>query len=61
MEICSSRLDNGVGFDFEKVKRKKDKGIGIKLMKERALSIGGDFTVKSGFKSGTVLIVDILL
>ena len=35
--------DNGIGCDMKKVEKKKDKGIGLMLIKERALSLGGDF------------------
>jgi signal transduction histidine kinase len=53
--------DNGVGFDFEQVKRKKDEGIGIMLMKERALSLAGQFEVKSGLNRGTKIMINIPL
>lgn len=43
--------DNGKGFSLKK------KGMGIKIMEERAESIGGDLTIKSN-ENGTVLTVN---
>ena len=53
--------DNGVGFSFKKNKKKIDKGIGLMLINERALSLGGNLKVKSDSKRGTEFIVEIPL
>lgn len=53
--------DNGNGFNSEEVEKKVGKGIGLMLMKERALSIGGGFTLESAVGEGTELIVEIPL
>ena len=51
--------DNGVGCDLEKVEKKKDKGIGLMLIKERAISLGGVFNLESTLDKGTTLKVSI--
>ena len=51
--------DNGIGCDLEKVEKKKDKGIDLMLIKERALSLGGDFKVECILKKGTRLLIEI--
>jgi signal transduction histidine kinase len=50
--------DNGNGFDKEKIKEKIEKGIGLRLMKERALSIGGIFRLDSTIDKGTEIIIE---
>jgi PAS domain S-box-containing protein len=48
--------DDGVGFDIDKVsKKKEDLKIGIQGMRERVESLGGEFMIKSAFKEGTQL------
>lgn len=51
--------DNGSGIDLKKIKKKKDKGIGLMLIKERALSLGGDSKVECVFDKGTKLLIEI--
>jgi two-component system sensor histidine kinase UhpB len=51
--------DNGVGCDLEKIKNDKDKGIGLMLIKERVLSLGGDFKVEHIPENGTKLIIEV--
>jgi PAS domain S-box-containing protein len=51
--------DNGIGFDFKKIEKKRDKGIGLMLMRERAFSLGGDCVVTSVLGKGTKILVDI--
>ncbi len=51
--------DNGVGFNLEKNKARIRKGIGLKLIKERVLSLEGSFKVESTPGKGTELIVEI--
>ena len=50
--------DNGTGFDTEKIKEKTEKGIGLSLIKERALSIGGVFSLESTIGKGTEIILE---
>ena len=51
--------DNGNGFDTDKIKEKIEKGIGFRLMKERAISIGGIFKLDSTIDKGTEIIIEI--
>jgi PAS domain S-box-containing protein len=51
--------DNGCGFDTEIIKEKTDKGIGLRLIKERALSIGADFKLDSTLEMGTEIILEV--
>lgn len=51
--------DNGVGFDTEEIKQKRDKGIGLMLMKERSLSLGWGFKLKSASDKGTKIRIEI--
>lgn len=53
--------DNGIGCDMKKIKKKKDKGIGLMLMKERALSLGGDFKIECVLEKGTRLLIEMPL
>ncbi len=53
--------DNGIGYDMEKARKKESKGIGIMLMKERALSLSGIFEVKSDLNGGTKIMINIPL
>jgi signal transduction histidine kinase len=47
--------DNGVGFNLKEMKAKKDKGIGLMLLKERSISLGGRLTIESALGKGTAL------
>ena len=49
--------DNGIGCDMKKIEKKKDKGIGLMLIKERALSLGGDSKIECILNKGTRLLV----
>jgi two-component system sensor histidine kinase UhpB len=53
--------DNGVGFPGQPSKRNGNNGIGLLLMKERSLSLGGGLEVQSAVGEGTTLIVKIPL
>jgi two-component system sensor histidine kinase DegS len=57
--LSLSIKDNGVGFDLEKIKKKKGKGIGQMLIKERVLSLGGSLNVESVLDKGTEITVSI--
>ncbi len=48
--------DNGCGFDPDKVSSER---LGIRIMKERADSLGGKLIVESGKESGTVVRVEV--
>jgi PAS domain S-box-containing protein len=51
--------DNGVGFDLKEMKAKKDKGIGLILLKERSISLGGSLTIESALGKGTELTIEL--
>jgi signal transduction histidine kinase len=51
--ILLTIMDNGNGFDPDRVKGKQ--GLGLDSMKERASLIGGDFSIKSQPGQGTVI------
>lgn len=51
--ILLTIMDNGRGFDPERVKGKQ--GLGLDSMKERAYLIGGDFSIESQPGQGTVI------
>lgn len=51
--------DNGTGFDMEKIKEKTGKGIGLMLIKERALSLGGVFSLDSAIEKGTEIVLEV--
>ena len=51
--------DNGTGFDLEKLKEEKGKGIGLMLIKERSLSLGSVFKIDSTLGKGTTFTVEI--
>ncbi len=51
--------DNGTGFDTEKINEKTGKGIGLRLIKERALSLGGFFNLDSTINKGTVIVLEV--
>jgi PAS domain S-box-containing protein len=51
--------DNGNGFDTEMINKKTEKGIGLKLIKERALSIDGIFRLDSTIDKGTEIILEV--
>jgi PAS domain S-box-containing protein len=51
--------DNGVGFDLKEMKAKKDKGIGLRLLKERSISLGGSLTIESALGKGTELTIEL--
>lgn len=53
--------DNGDGFNHEAVEKRRGKGIGLMLIKERALSIGGELKLRSALAEGTELTVEIPL
>lgn len=45
--------DDGIGFIIEDVKKKKNTGFGLSIMKERAQLLGGTFMVESELAIGT--------
>lgn len=49
-----SIIDNGNGFDLEKI-REQQNGIGLKSMRSRAKLIGGILTINSNERSGTCI------
>ena len=51
--------DNGTGFDMEKIKEKTGKGLGLMLIKERALSLGGVFSLDSAIEKGTEIVLEV--
>ena len=53
--------DNGVGFDGDNINNKTGKGIGLTLIKERTLSMGGMVKVNSSKGIGTELSVEVPL
>jgi len=55
--------DNGIGFDVEhhEARRKESGDLGLLGMRERASSVGGTLTVKSGARAGTEIEVTIPL
>ena len=53
--------DNGVGFDLKELKSRKDKGVGLMLLKERSLALGGYLTIESALGKGTELTVGLPL
>ncbi|NOS35044.1 MAG: hypothetical protein GQ522_00235 [Deltaproteobacteria bacterium] len=53
--------DNGVGFDGDHINSTTDKGIGLTLIKERALSMGGMVKVNSSKGVGTEMSVEVPL
>jgi PAS domain S-box-containing protein len=57
--IKLSVRDNGTGFDPEKINEKAGKGIGLRLIKERALSIGGVFSLDSTIDKGTEIVIEV--
>ena len=56
-------VDDGIGFDAEQhaARRKKTGVLGLLGMRERAASVGGTLTVKSGHRAGTEIQVSIPL
>jgi signal transduction histidine kinase len=58
-EIQLEVSDEGVGFDGERAKR--DKGLGLVSMQERAHLIHGIFTLESRVNSGTRILVRVPL
>ncbi len=51
--------DNGVGFDLKEMKSKKVKGIGLMLLEERSISLGGSLTIESALGKGTELTIEL--
>jgi signal transduction histidine kinase len=51
--------DNGTGFDEKEVKTRKDKGIGLKLLKERSIALGGSFKIQSAPGNGTEIRIEL--
>jgi len=47
-------LDDGTGFDFE---QRKNGGMGLEFMSERAALIGGELQINSQLGQGTTLIL----
>ena len=47
--------DNGVGFDVDKIEKDKKSGLGLKSMRERAVSSGAKFTMSSNSSLGTIV------
>jgi two-component system sensor histidine kinase DegS len=47
--------DNGRGFNVDSVLKSRDNGFGIFGMRERAESLGGEFSVKSNEGKGTAV------
>ena len=52
-------VDDGRGFDFAGVQRDATRGIGLRNMRERLASIGGDFRVQTEPGAGTTLIASV--
>jgi PAS domain S-box-containing protein len=50
--------DDGIGFDPRKLMR-KNKGMGLISMKNRASSVGGTFEINSSPSSGTFIMIDV--
>jgi signal transduction histidine kinase len=48
--------DNGVGFDPETV---TDEHLGLRIMRERAESLGGELSIGTGEGTGTTIQVDV--
>ena len=59
--ISLSIEDDGVGFNPDKtMKGMKKKGpLGLLIMQERAIQLGGEFTVESQIGQGTHVLVEI--
>lgn len=51
--------DQGIGFDYERVKQEDRFGLGIENIKGLALSMGGRFQIESNIGNGTEILVDI--
>ena len=51
--------DDGRGFDFAQTQRDATRGIGLRNMRERLASIGGDFKVQTAPGAGTTLIASV--
>lgn len=56
-EVVTIVEDDGKGFDFESARRKKDRGMGLISMEERAALVGGQLEVESTPGKGTTLFV----
>jgi len=61
MELASNRLmtkvkDNGIGFDPESISEKR---FGIKIMRERAESLGGNVRIISTPALGSLIEIDL--
>jgi len=53
-------IDNGIGFDLEKItQKKKDKHFGLLIMKERIDLLGGVINIKSEINTGTNIEIQI--
>ena len=50
-------IDNGIGFNINTLKQKK--GIGMKSIQDRVLSLGGEMIIKSEIKKGTSIRISI--
>lgn len=53
-EVFLKISDNGIGFDLHAA---EDRGMGLRSMRERVESVGGNFVIESGPGQGTVLTV----
>lgn len=51
--------DQGIGFDYEHVRKEEKFGLGIKNIEDLALSMGGHFQIESNIGNGTEILVDI--
>jgi len=54
-ELCLRIEDDGVGFELPSVQRRGARGFGMAGMRERAESVGGNLTVRSGPGEGTLV------
>jgi len=51
--------DNGTGFDTGELDDRKDAGAGLNNMRTRARMLGGRFTIESGKRNGTQILVTV--
>ena len=51
--LTMSIKDNGVGFDVDEVRRRRERGVGLMLLQERSLALGGDLALRSAPGEGS--------
>ena len=47
--------DNGLGFDTDKLDRRSEGHLGLRLLKDRVEGLGGTLTVRHGAEGGMVI------